>query len=140
MILWRDTMCVHNDLIDADHRHLICLINCVELALRNNSSAQLENVIAQLGDYTDYHFRREEQIQQTIGYPGLQEHRQAHTRLIARFKDLRQQVLNLVSPNPDAALKEEVIDLLRHWLIDHVLKEDLEMKPFLSKHPPDLSK
>jgi len=49
-------------------------------------------------------------------------------------------VLNLVSPNPDAALKEEVIDLLRHWLIDHVLKEDLEMKPFLSKHPPDLSK
>ena len=57
-----------------------------------------------------------------------------------KFNDLRQHVLNLVSPNPDATLKEEVIALLRHWLIDHVLKEDMSMKPFLSKHSPDFGK
>jgi hemerythrin len=137
MILWRDSMSVHNELIDRDHQHLICLINSVELALHSNSSAQLESVVTQLGDYTDYHFRREERIQRAIAYPDSEAHLQAHTKLIERFNELRRQLSNLLSPNVDPALRDEVIGLLRDWLIQHLLKEDMAMKPFLAKHPVD---
>lgn len=133
-------MSVHNDVIDTDHRHLICLINSVELALHNNSSAQLENILAQLGDYTDYHFRREEQIQQAIGYPALEEHLNAHTGLLKRFNELRRSVSNLLSPNLDATLRDEVVVLLRDWLMGHILKEDMAMRPFLSERPRDFGR
>lgn len=133
-------MSVHNDVIDTDHRHLICLINSVELALHNNSSAQLENILAQLGDYTDYHFRREQQIQQAIGYPALEEHLNAHTGLLKRFNELRRSVSNLLSPNLDATLRDEVVVLLRDWLMGHILKEDMAMRPFLSERPRDFGR
>ena len=107
----------------------------VKLGSRNNSSTELENIFAQLGDYTVYHFRREEQLQEAIDYPGRGAHAEAHAKLVTRFNELRQSVLNLVSPNPDAALTDEVIALLREWLLDHVLKMDVAMRPFLSQHP-----
>ena len=31
-------------------------------------------------------------------------------------------------------IENKLIQMLRHWLLDHVLKDDLRMKPYLSQY------
>jgi|GEM_PF-721979 len=39
---------------------------------------------------------------------------------------------------PGSVDRDAIVDLLRHWILDHVLKTDLEMKPLLSRYPSEL--
>lgn len=140
-IVWRDALSVGNDLIDADHRHLLSLINTVEdLLTTDRPRTDLLEAIDHLGNYTDFHFRREEQIMLRVQYAKYDDHKQAHGRLIEQLKQATQPILTPleeVSPTT-AGLPEEtrdnVVELLRHWLVDHILKDDLKLKPLLAHY------
>lgn len=134
-IIWRDEYRVGNELIDADHRYLFCLVNTVELAVRDDDSHDLLDVaLDQLLDYTRYHFAREERIQYAAGYPGYLDHKLAHHRLLRHLEDACAQIREAVGPDRTAC-QRELQSLLRQWLLEHVLEEDLKMKPYLGKLP-----
>lgn len=139
-ILWRPQMSLGNALIDGDHRYLIALINTVELALRTAGERDaLATALDQLVVYTHDHFDREERLMRAIRYRGYDEHRRSHRDLTARLVDIRA----AIEAAPTGAAPQDEIDrlieLLRSWLLDHVLKEDLLLKPELAKYPENFA-
>lgn len=121
--------------------------------------------IEQLMQYTRDHFAREEVIQLKIQYPHYLAHKAEHQNILAQLTALRARILEAAGVAEPAAVAEgeadsgdspggavraeldeptaaasdedvnELVSLLRHWVIDHVLKSDLQLKPFLTQYP-----
>lgn len=136
MILWRDAMSVGNSIIDADHRYLLCLINSVELALRSGQSRDVVTaVLDQLTEYTHYHFEREERVQLAMSYVHHDRHKASHRELLVELERIREQVAGETREDAPSAAIERLVELLRRWIMDHILKDDMLMKPLLSQLP-----
>ena len=140
-IVWRDQMSVSNQLIDMDHRLLICKINVIELALQvpGEDMGNLKSALDQLEVYTVEHFEREERLQKAVDYPSSGEHKNLHKSLVDRLREIKTQILQ---DNDASRLKSEasrITELLRDWLLVHVLKEDMKLKPYLAKYPANFS-
>ncbi|WP_410343586.1 bacteriohemerythrin [Thioalkalivibrio sp.] len=136
---WREQMSVNNLIIDLDHKYLLCLINTVELSLRHpESTDHLRIALEQLSQYAREHFDREERIQYAIKYPQYVEHKLTHQRLLERLAGLTERILVERDDQNLSGDPEELTQLLRDWLLDHVLKEDMKLKPHLSLHPANL--
>ncbi len=145
-IVWREQISVGNNIIDQDHKYLICLINSVELALKHEDTIEyLPVYMRQLVDYTKEHFTREEVIQKRAHYPAVIEHEQAHAEIIAKLEELDQLVKgyidkkhkDLLGMEEEAELNQRIMELARHWVLQHILKEDKRMEYYLRKLPPN---
>jgi len=86
-----DDLVTGNEMIDTQHKELICKINdllksCEE---RSNQSgaARMLNFLA---DYTEYHFNEEEALQESINYPGIKEHKEKHEELRRTVQELHE--------------------------------------------------
>ncbi len=140
-IFWRDKMSVNNDMIDRDHKYLVCLINSVELALREPEQRQaINDALQQLRDYTQQHFVNEERLMLSISYPRYSDQKQQHQALTESLEEL---IMRVEAEEDDDKLREasqELVPFLRKWLLDHVLKEDLLLAPYLAKYPSDITR
>jgi hemerythrin len=132
-------MCVGNDLIDQDHRYLVCLFNCLELAMDREDSKQImPPLFGQLLDYTKTHFDREERIQLKANYNKYMEHKKQHQNIIAHLSEINDQLQRCLASDQGSAqfpLNLEVMALAREWVIDHIIKTDREMIPMLKSLP-----
>jgi len=129
---WRDQLSVGNDLIDTDHKHLIEVINNAEECLRNGNRKELAVTLDELARYSNTHFEREELIARAVGYPTVEQLHDSHTKLVETLNTFRSEVTEAWT---DASFNR-FGTYLRNWLIQHVIKEDLPMKPWLTKHSP----
>ena len=129
---WRDGLSVGNDVIDSDHKYLIEIINRVEKSLGRNDRAGLTNSLDSLVHYSKTHFSAEEKIAHAVGYTHVPRLHDAHEKLIDKLDQIRAEIGDEWS----SASVEHFTELLRDWLINHVIKEDFLMKPFIVKHSP----
>lgn len=137
-IQWRKQMSVGNLIIDLDHRYLLSLINQVEYALRHPEEYDnLKMALEQLAEYAREHFAREEQLQLRIQHRAYMKHKMAHQSLLDRLDEISAEILSSEDPEALKTRREEIVPLLRDWLLDHVLKEDMKMKPDLEQLPPN---
>ncbi len=140
-IQWREQMSVSNHIIDMDHRLLICKINMIELALQHpgEKMANLRLALDELDAYTEVHFKREEKLQIAISYAGYGEHKHQHQELVNRLHEIKKDILEVDDPAVLAARAPKITELLRDWLMQHVLKEDMKLKPLFAKYPANYS-
>jgi len=132
-ILWREAMSVDGGVIDADHKALIAIINEFGEALPSvGARDHLYNVILKLDNYAKMHFRREEDLQKSMNYPECDSHHREHVKLIAALSHVRAELAAAQETELDVVHKR-MTDFLHNWLIDHVIKLDLRMKPFTDK-------
>jgi hemerythrin len=75
-------------LIDDDHHEFILLLNQLDLA----NNADFPALFQQLQLHTEQHFERENQLMQQSDYPGEQEHRGEHQRVLGDFKQFKTRV------------------------------------------------
>jgi hemerythrin len=129
---WREQLSVGNDLIDNDHKHLIMLVNQAEETLKSKNLKSLKTVLDSLAEYAKFHFSREELVATGAGYPRVAQMHESHEALITKLSQVAQQLEQELSD--EAA--QHFVEFLRDWLISHVIKEDLQMKPFLLKFSP----
>lgn len=131
-LLWRSQFSVGNDLIDSDHQYLLEIINKAEISLKAVKAVELSGLLDELSRYAKSHFEREELIARAVGYPKADQLNLSHNLLtdqMTRFRD------NLGDTWTQASVTEFTA-FLRDWLINHVIKEDMLMKPWLTKHSP----
>lgn len=137
-IQWRKQMSIGNLILDLDHRYLLSLINQVEYALRHPEERDNLNLaLDQLREYAREHFSREEHLQLRIQHRGYMQHKLAHQALLDRLADISQRVLAEEDTDKLRERQAEITQLLRDWLLDHVLKEDMKMKAELENLPPN---
>lgn len=132
-LFWRPQLKIGHEEIDADHRYLILLINTVELVLRFPEQPQhIALALGELREYAKRHFEREEKIQIAWGYSHLDQHKVEHRRLLQALEELNERVTQaLADPASGAetitAQSQAITDFLRKWLVDHVLKTDMQL-------------
>jgi hemerythrin len=124
---WNDKLAIGNETIDDDHKHLIQLINAYELAVSKNNLKVLGLAFASLEDYANEHFSREEKIMEAVHYPHRRSHREEHKKLL---QDVHKKHEELVKGSESVDV-EGLSAFLRNWLIGHVIKEDMQLKPFV---------
>ncbi len=128
MIIWRDTMNVGAATVDNDRRELIAIINEFE----NGGDPDLAEATAKkLYALTQEGFRREEKLQEESRFPGSNRHRNEH----ALIRDKLEALIRGGFAGQDRGRAERVAqlrDLMRDWVIGHVLRSDMEMKPHIA--------
>lgn len=131
-LVWREQLSVGNDLIDADHKHLIEIIKTVEKSLVTINRSELTLALDSLTQYSKVHFSREEKIAEEAGYMQVPNLRKSHDTLLKKLDQIKQEI----GDEWTTSSVEHFIIMLRDWLINHVVKEDMLMKPALEKYRP----
>lgn len=121
-IEWTSDLEIGIGVVDADHKVLVSLLNQVfETVGDREEKATLGSVLNSLVEYTEYHFAREERLQEVAGYGDLDAHRQRHHDLTDQVIDIRTRF----EEDPESVHGEEVLRFLRSWLVDHIKGHDM---------------
>lgn len=130
-ILWRDAMSVGNGTLDSDHKVLFAIINEFEAS---PNFAKAETAAKKLYKYTQEHFRREESLQQMMRYPEADTHRDEHARILdALTTMIKTHFLQKTGDEDPTQAIAGLTELMRRWIVDHVMTTDRKMKPFLGQ-------
>jgi hemerythrin len=126
---WSDDYSVHIVQLDAQHKHLVGMINgLVEVMKRGCQDDELAALLEDLLDYTRYHFESEEKTMARANYPDLAEHRAKHAAMRAEVERL---LAGARSGNTTTAMK--LMAFLKNWLIKHINGTDKMYVPALQK-------
>ncbi|MBL8668860.1 MAG: hemerythrin family protein [Rhodospirillales bacterium] len=129
LLRWRDSLSLNVPIIDADHKRLFELLNRVRfLDLAGDEPQAIADALSELLLYTQTHFRREEKLMELGGYPGLAQHRRYHRF----FTEKVAEVMARFRANPHGFRVHDFYELLANWLTDHVLGEDMKIRPYVA--------
>lgn len=127
-IEWQDCMETGIPMVDADHKTLVSLINQVHACIGGvDEYGALGSILRVLVDYTDYHFKREETLQEESGYPGFAAHKALHAKLTEQV----QEVLRRFEAAPGSVRAQDIQKFLEDWLVDHILRHDMPYTRFV---------
>jgi len=133
VILW-DRLSIGNPEIDNDHKMLLEIYNdLVDLIEFKKSREEFAKILTKMTDYSLGHFKKEEKYMEYISYPKLKEHRDFHRNYIYKVSMFNVDLLGTNPPNP-----EEIIDFLKKWWINHILKFDLQFETFKKENELDV--
>ena len=89
-LTWSNDLAVGNSFIDGDHQKLIDMVNRLHALMAEGKGKDvLDKVLHNLITYTQEHFRREEDLMRKMGYPGLEEHKTEHEKLLLQVLELQ---------------------------------------------------
>ncbi len=125
-IKWTDELSVGVAEMDQQHQKLISMINRLiseqKVLTVPETIAQL---ITEMTDYAGEHFRAEEFLLSEYDYDDIDRQVSQHETFIAdiqHFIDASDVGANILS--------KALLDYLRQWLVQHILKEDMKYKEF----------
>lgn len=118
--IFDDSLLTGDKMIDDQHRELISRINNLLLLCENEKPAKREAVetLDYLADYTEFHFKAEEELQEKIGYPALEEHKKKHEELRQVVRDLYDMLEEQEGPSEDFV--KQVNRNVVEWLYNHI--------------------
>ena len=120
LISWHDSFSVKNEIIDSQHKKFIDIINkFYTIFKRKGSYDEMKAVLHEIKEYTVYHFTEEEAIMEKASYPYLDEHKISHEKLIEKITNVE-----VKYRAGEITVNYEMMNLLRSWLTEHILKED----------------
>lgn len=126
---WSPDYSVGIRLIDNDHKDLVDTVNELHDAIEAREGCEaVRRALTMLAGYVREHFTREEQLMADYGYPALAAHKRLHVALRRRVHAIR-----LVhAEDPFRIDPAKLLDFLRDWLVNHILKSDLQYVPYMT--------
>jgi hemerythrin len=118
-IVWDQSFETNIPEIDAQHRRLVDIINSLADGIGCSSMGELQEILAQLKEYAQYHFRAEETIMEAAGYAELAEHRSEHLAFVDQL-----QLFDLDIILASEGLAWDMHQFLGGWLTSHILVID----------------
>ncbi len=120
LINWSSDYELGIEAVDAQHKHLVEILNKFDEAMHHGKGSRVMNeILGELIHYTEEHFSAEEKFMADSDYVGLKKHRAQHRQLlqkVERFQfDFNQSGRRVTS---------DVQEFLKYWLTSHILKED----------------
>lgn len=126
---WTPDLSVGVDRIDEQHRELFRRIGALVDAVRSKTCKfEIGPTTEFLEEYVVEHFSDEEELMQSVDYPGYLPHKALHDRFISDFAGLRNELENESSSyNRSAFTNKMVVD----WILEHIKKVDMELGAFI---------
>lgn len=120
LLQWKEEFSVEVEEIDIQHKNIVKILNDLNSAFMEKKQEQvIEKIVAELSDYTVYHFDTEERYFLQFDF----EHSQEHIREHNDFKEKVLQFEEKLKTNK-TFLTYEVISFLKDWLVKHIAGSD----------------
>ncbi len=122
LIEWTQDLSVNIDTIDAQHQKLVDMINNFYDQVSNKSNKELiGSLITQMREYTEIHFKTEEELYERYQYKNIKQHIIKHNDFVAKVNDLEKRY-----NQGKLIITFEITNFLKDWLINHIHKSDKE--------------
>lgn len=126
LIQWNDNLSVKVASFDAEHKKLVAMVNNLHEGMKERRGNQvLGEILQELADYVETHFKHEEELMQKYNYPGFSTHKAEHEKLTAEVQKLLQDFLK-----GSITLSITVSNFLKDWLQNHIQKTDKQYADF----------
>lgn len=120
-LVWSEDLNTGIDQIDQDHKGLFAIYAELYAGIRSGASpAQLYAILFKLTTHAEAHFKAEEIQMLAVAYPGFGHHQGRHVQLLTEVG-----VLTLQFGDPALEAPRRLLEILRPWLLDHLLNDDL---------------
>ena len=128
MIIWEEKFSTGVAELDKQHKNLFQYSNDLEECVNNNNFSKVttDRMLHFLDQYIKVHFSHEEACMFKYFCPIAAKNKEAHQEFIQQFKTTEEKVKD--EKNYDAALKE-LHHFLETWLLEHICKIDIQLKP-----------
>jgi len=134
-LAWAEHLSVGNAIIDSEHQNLIVAINSVEQAIEARDCDALSRAFDLLDTCMHMHFRNEEIIAAAVNFQFAQ-NKLEHRHLLKEMRYMREELETMNGVWPDY-LAKKYSRFLSGWMTDHIIKEDMQLKPVLQCYPYD---
>ena len=124
---WKDSFAIGVEELDRQHKVFLENLNeCYQQASRNSSAGIDRHLHEELKNYAATHFRFEEALLQSKGYPNLESHVRQH-------KYFESQVAELDAKQAGGKVRttESLFVFLRDWFLCHILEDDKKFVPLI---------
>jgi len=124
--LWNSRFETGIEHIDAQHKSLFEAVDRLATAFEaGKAEAEIKESLDFLAAYTLDHFEAEERLMREEGFPGLDQHKAEHDRLLVRVGILQGRLAQGIP------VEREVATLLAGWLKHHIANMDMTYVPFM---------
>jgi hemerythrin len=127
LIAWDDSISLNIGEIDEQHKQLVKIINELFDAMKNARGFDvLEDILARLVDYTEYHFSTEEKYFDQFRHIESEPHKEEHRFFIKQVNELKKAFDEgqMKRDGSDRVLTVDLWNLLKNWLINHIQISD----------------
>lgn len=119
-LLWNNSYSVGIEEIDNQHKHLISLINTLQkFILQGEARDKVGEIINEMIEYSNYHFKTEEELFRKFSYPQAEAHVLSHHYFSSKVLSFKEDY-----QSSKGGLSMDVMHFLRNWLIQHISGED----------------
>ena len=128
-ITWNQSLSVGIEEIDRQHKQLVNMLN--QLLVFDGVTVDSETIsdtLTRMTDYADYHFNSEEHYMQEYGYPEYETHRKEHIEFMRKTAQFSLDTMEYKKTIP-----ADMLEYLKTWVIEHILKSDMAYKPFFKQ-------
>jgi hemerythrin len=126
---WTDELLTGIAKVDEQHKWLVDATNQLhaEICKPDADRAVAGQILVGLVDYTFKHFAMEEKLFESLDYPDTDAHFEQHNMFTDNVTTL------LMRHNSGETVSVEALDLLKNWLVEHIMKTDKAYVPFLKQ-------
>jgi len=121
---WKDRYSLDIGEIDKQHKRLFEIgARVYDLAVLNDSYDHYDEIMETLNElieYTEYHFRYEENIMRIHNYAGLNQQLREHEFYVSKIKSISGRDID--EDQHQATI--DIVDFLSEWIGSHILLED----------------
>jgi hemerythrin-like metal-binding protein/PAS domain S-box-containing protein len=133
-VVWNDTYSVGVPALDDQHKKLVGMINTLadcHATCSCKSSGAFHQVLTRMFDYSQLHFKAEEDYLLGIGYPQLADQKMEHTAFVGKMAAFSMAASEGIQD--DAAVHR----YLKAWLLSHILDSDMQYRYFVEENDAD---
>ena len=124
---WSDEISINIPEIDEQHKILIGIINDFHDSVQAGyGNEEVNKILTRLILYIQTHFDTEERLMDETQYPGETAHKKEHFNFTEKVGNLYHEQFE-----GQPTLAFEIMDLLKTWLTDHILKIDKKFGDYL---------
>ncbi len=124
MIQWKDEYLIGVPEIDLQHKKLFEIADSIYDLVKNqfvtDKYDSILDLIAELKDYTVFHFEQEEKYMQSIGYKKFFTHKVEHDDFVEKINSYD---LSVLDEDQDKHLID-ILDFVVDWIVQHILEKD----------------
>jgi hemerythrin len=132
-LVWSNRLSVGNNMIDMEHKQLIGLVNALDAEIRKKEPEPFLEALRVLEDTARSHFSHEETLARLIRFP-FREHHLEHKYILDEFHAIRSRMAEMPG-HWSESMVEHFYLFLCTWAIEHIVEDDMKMKPFLEAYP-----
>ena len=130
LLKWSQEYSVNHDELDGHHRRMFDIFNRAYENMMNSLEVEYAlPIIDELSTLARHHISAEEQYMRARGYQDIDRHMETHREFTREIETLR---TNYSGNNLEAT--RELIVMLGHWLLHHVINEDYRYSEISAGH------